>query len=162
MGQLLRDLRTYQRAWLPGDIAAAVTIWAILVPESVAYAGIAGVPPEVSSESFSITVGETNTPPQLEPIGPQTVEVGEPMLVVVEAVDTDFPVQTVSYELGTGSPAGMIVVSAVFRLLVRMRFVLVVAMVATLVMTTGGAPMTVTSILMTALLPGSSEPMIKI
>lgn len=47
MFQLLRDLRSYQRAWLPGDIAAAVTIWAIVVPESVAYAGIAGVPPAV-------------------------------------------------------------------------------------------------------------------
>ena len=47
MSQLLRDLSSYQRAWLPGDIAAAVTVWAIVVPESVAYAGIAGVPPEV-------------------------------------------------------------------------------------------------------------------
>ncbi len=47
MYQLLRDLRSYQRSWLPGDIAAAVTVWAIVVPESVAYAGIAGVPPEI-------------------------------------------------------------------------------------------------------------------
>ena len=47
MWQLLRDLRSYQRAWLPGDIAAAVTARAIVVPESVAYAGIAGVPPEI-------------------------------------------------------------------------------------------------------------------
>ena len=45
MWQLLRDLRSYQRSWLPGDIAAAVTVWAIVVPESVAYAGIAGMPP---------------------------------------------------------------------------------------------------------------------
>ena len=47
MGQLLRDLRSYRRSWLAGDLAAALTVWAILVPESVAYAGIAGVPPEV-------------------------------------------------------------------------------------------------------------------
>ena len=47
MWQLLGDLRSYQRSWLPGDIAAAVTVWAIVVPESVAYAGIAGVPPEI-------------------------------------------------------------------------------------------------------------------
>lgn len=45
MWQLVRDLRSYQRSWLPGDIAAAVTVWAIVVPESVAYAGIAGMPP---------------------------------------------------------------------------------------------------------------------
>jgi high affinity sulfate transporter 1 len=47
MWQLLRDLRSYERAWLPRDVAAAVTVWAIVVPESVAYAGIAGVPPEI-------------------------------------------------------------------------------------------------------------------
>lgn len=47
MWQLLRDLRDYRRGWLAGDIAAALTVWAILVPESVAYSGIAGVPPEV-------------------------------------------------------------------------------------------------------------------
>jgi len=45
--QLVRDLRSYRRAWLPGDFAAAVTVWAIVVPESVAYAGIAGMPPAV-------------------------------------------------------------------------------------------------------------------
>mgnify|MGYP001817642635 CR=1 FL=1 len=47
MFQLLRDLRSYQKAWLLVDLAAAVTVWAIVVPESVAYAGIAGVPPAV-------------------------------------------------------------------------------------------------------------------
>lgn len=29
-----------------GDIIAAITVWALLVPEAMAYAGIAGVPPE--------------------------------------------------------------------------------------------------------------------
>ena len=29
------------------DILAALTVWALLVPEAMAYAGIAGVPPEV-------------------------------------------------------------------------------------------------------------------
>ncbi|MDJ0791289.1 MAG: SulP family inorganic anion transporter [Acidimicrobiia bacterium] len=41
--------------WLPNynwgeirfDILAALTVWALLVPEAMAYAGIAGVPPEV-------------------------------------------------------------------------------------------------------------------
>lgn len=42
--------------WLPGykwstdfrwDIVAGLTIWALLVPEAMAYAGIAGVPPEM-------------------------------------------------------------------------------------------------------------------
>ncbi len=34
----------YERAWLTGDVVAGLTIWALLVPEALAYAGIAGVP----------------------------------------------------------------------------------------------------------------------
>ncbi|WP_336922851.1 SulP family inorganic anion transporter [Aquipuribacter sp. SD81] len=34
------------RRWLP-DLAAGLTVWAVLVPESLAYATIAGVPPAV-------------------------------------------------------------------------------------------------------------------
>jgi len=33
--------------WLRFDVIAALTVWALLVPEAMAYAGIAGVPPEV-------------------------------------------------------------------------------------------------------------------
>ncbi|WP_245929204.1 SulP family inorganic anion transporter [Murinocardiopsis flavida] len=33
--------------WLRGDVIAGVTVWAVLVPESIAYATIAGVPPIV-------------------------------------------------------------------------------------------------------------------
>ena len=36
----------YRRAWLTGDVLAALTVWALLVPEGLAYAGIAGVPPQ--------------------------------------------------------------------------------------------------------------------
>ena len=36
----------YQRSWLSGDVLAALTVWALLVPEALAYAGIAGVPPQ--------------------------------------------------------------------------------------------------------------------
>jgi SulP family sulfate permease len=39
-------LPRYRRAWLTGDIVAALTVWALLVPEALAYAGIAGVPPQ--------------------------------------------------------------------------------------------------------------------
>ncbi|MBD3925681.1 SulP family inorganic anion transporter [Nocardioides cavernae] len=37
----------YQRSWLRGDLVAGLTVWAVLVPESLAYATIAGVPPVV-------------------------------------------------------------------------------------------------------------------
>jgi len=33
--------------WLRYDLLAALTVWALLVPEAMAYAGIAGVSPEV-------------------------------------------------------------------------------------------------------------------
>jgi sulfate permease, SulP family len=34
----------FRPAWLRGDLVAGLTVWAVLVPESLAYAGIAGVP----------------------------------------------------------------------------------------------------------------------
>ena len=41
------SLRGYQREWLRGDVVAGLTVWAVLVPESLAYASIAGVSPVV-------------------------------------------------------------------------------------------------------------------
>ena len=37
-------LRSYDRAWLPVDVMAGLTVWALMVPQALAYAGIAGVP----------------------------------------------------------------------------------------------------------------------
>ena len=41
------SLSDYQRGWLRPDIIAGLTVWAVLVPEALAYATIAGVPPVV-------------------------------------------------------------------------------------------------------------------
>src|SRR4051812_5991955 len=41
------SLRGYRRSWLWPDLVAGVTVGAILVPESLAYAVPAGVPPVV-------------------------------------------------------------------------------------------------------------------
>src|SRR6266480_5131830 len=41
----LAVLRDYRRAWLPGDLLAGVTVAAYLVPQVMAYATIAGLPP---------------------------------------------------------------------------------------------------------------------
>jgi sulfate permease, SulP family len=41
----LTGLRDYQRAWLRGDLLAGVTVAAFLVPQVMAYAQVAGVPP---------------------------------------------------------------------------------------------------------------------
>jgi sulfate permease, SulP family len=44
---LFGSLRGYRLGWLPTDLLAGATVWAVLVPESLAYATIAGVPPVV-------------------------------------------------------------------------------------------------------------------
>jgi sulfate permease, SulP family len=41
------SLRGYRLTWLRADVVAGLTVWAVLVPESLAYATIAGVPPVV-------------------------------------------------------------------------------------------------------------------
>jgi sulfate permease, SulP family len=41
------SLAGYDRSWLRGDIIAGLTVWAVLVPEALAYASIAGVSPVV-------------------------------------------------------------------------------------------------------------------
>jgi high affinity sulfate transporter 1 len=42
---VLQWLPSYQRAWLLPDILAGLAVWAVMVPEGMAYAGIVGVPP---------------------------------------------------------------------------------------------------------------------
>jgi sulfate permease, SulP family len=41
------SLQGYQPGWLRGDAVAGLTVWAVLVPEALAYASIAGVSPVV-------------------------------------------------------------------------------------------------------------------
>lgn len=45
--RLFTSLGGYRRSWLRGDVVAGLTVWAVLVPESLAYATIAGVSPVV-------------------------------------------------------------------------------------------------------------------
>ena len=46
-GLLFSSLSGYRRSWLRGDLVAGLTVWAVLVPESLAYASIAGVSPVI-------------------------------------------------------------------------------------------------------------------
>ena len=39
-------LPRYQRSFLGADLLAGLAVWAVLVPQAVAYAALAGAPPE--------------------------------------------------------------------------------------------------------------------
>ena len=41
---ILGWLPRYRRAWLEDDAVAAISVWALLIPQALAYAAIAGVP----------------------------------------------------------------------------------------------------------------------
>ena len=43
---ILSWLPHYDRAWLAVDVIAGLTLWGLIVPEGMAYAGIAGLPPQ--------------------------------------------------------------------------------------------------------------------
>eukprot|EP01036_Dinobryon_divergens_P012080 gene12080-16272_t len=48
MPTLLPDwLTRYQPAWLAGDMTAGLIVTVMLIPQSLAYAMLAGLPPEV-------------------------------------------------------------------------------------------------------------------
>ena len=40
-------VRSYHPSHAPRDLVAALTVWAVVVPQSLAYASLAGVPPEI-------------------------------------------------------------------------------------------------------------------
>src|SRR3954468_10260161 len=42
---ILHWLPAYRREWLLPDVLAGLALWAVMVPEAMAYAGIVGVPP---------------------------------------------------------------------------------------------------------------------
>ncbi|WP_436838632.1 SulP family inorganic anion transporter [Nocardia nova] len=44
---VFESLAGYRPQWLRADVVAGLTVWAVLVPEALAYASIAGVPPVV-------------------------------------------------------------------------------------------------------------------
>jgi high affinity sulfate transporter 1 len=43
---ILRWLPAYQSQWFRADLYAGLTLWGMLVPEAIAYAGMAGAPPQ--------------------------------------------------------------------------------------------------------------------
>jgi SulP family sulfate permease len=43
----IRAIRTYDRSWLPADALAGLTVWALLVPQALAYAQLGGFDPVI-------------------------------------------------------------------------------------------------------------------
>lgn len=43
---ILTWLPNYRLSWLSADAIAGFTIWGLLIPEMIAYASLAGLPPE--------------------------------------------------------------------------------------------------------------------
>ena len=54
---ILEWLPQYQLSWLRPDIIAGLTVWAVMVPEAMAYAGIAGVHPIIGLYTVPIDEG---------------------------------------------------------------------------------------------------------
>ena len=53
---ILRWLPRYDRDWLRFDVIAGATVWGLLVPESIAYAGLAGLPPQAGLYTLLVTL----------------------------------------------------------------------------------------------------------
>lgn len=52
----LSQIRHYDRAWLRGDVVAGVTVAAYLIPQVMAYAGVAGLPPVAGLWSAAVAL----------------------------------------------------------------------------------------------------------
>lgn len=68
-----------------------------------------GTPSLEDSTSFSITVKETNTRPDIVPLGDQSVFENESLSFSVSALDSDIPAQTLTYGIESGAPSGMVI-----------------------------------------------------
>ena len=53
---ILTWARTYQRGWWGRDAIAGLTLWGLLVPEGMAYAGIAGLPPQAGLYTLVVSL----------------------------------------------------------------------------------------------------------
>ncbi len=53
---ILTWLPRYDRAWLTIDVIAGLTLWGLVVPEAMAYAGIAGLPPQAGLYTLLATL----------------------------------------------------------------------------------------------------------
>ncbi len=53
---ILAWLPGYDRSWLTLDVIAGLTLWGLVVPEAMAYAGIAGLPPQAGLYTLVVSL----------------------------------------------------------------------------------------------------------
>lgn len=53
---ILTWLPNYNRSWLTADAIAGLTVWGLVVPESMAYAGVAGLPPQFGLYTLAVSL----------------------------------------------------------------------------------------------------------
>jgi sulfate permease, SulP family len=53
---ILMWLPAYDRRFLRFDVIAGATVWGLLVPESIAYAGLAGLAPQAGLYTLLVTL----------------------------------------------------------------------------------------------------------
>jgi high affinity sulfate transporter 1 len=53
---ILSWLPRYDRSWLRFDVIAGLTLWGLVVPEGMAYAGIAGMPPQAGLYTLVVSL----------------------------------------------------------------------------------------------------------
>lgn len=53
---ILSWLPAYNRSWLTADAIAGLTVWGLVEPESMAYAGVAGLPPQFGLYTLSVSL----------------------------------------------------------------------------------------------------------
>jgi hypothetical protein len=51
-------LPRYNKAWQAGVIGAKITMWGLVVPEAMVYAGIAGLPPQAGFHTLVASLAE--------------------------------------------------------------------------------------------------------
>jgi hypothetical protein len=71
-----------------------------------------GSPPLSDAKTFTVTVLESNRPPVLASIGNRTIHAGISLVITNVATDPDLPTNTLTFSLGTNSPAGAVIGSA--------------------------------------------------
>ncbi len=94
------DANTGQLSWTPDEAygGGQYTITVTVADD--------GTPSLSDSTSVTITVNETNSPPEIVDPGEQVLDLGDTLSLLLEADDPDEPANTVAWALDTGAPAG--------------------------------------------------------